>query len=58
MKTSRECAICGKKFPSNKLRGTSFTEESCIDCINLMISELQDAFDSLMNEENKKRRFY
>ena len=48
-----ECACCGKKFPIYKVASTSFTEEACADCINLMISELKDALDIIFRKTEK-----
>ena len=47
------CSYCDREFPSYKLASTSFTEEACESCINLLISELEDALDTIRRKSSE-----
>lgn len=49
----RSCSYCDRKLPSHKLASTSFTEEACESCINLLISELEDALDTIRRKSSE-----
>ena len=54
-----KCSICEKEYPDKEIIGTSWTEPACLDCLEMILSEIKDAIDIIIsNKEDRDNQIY